>query len=240
MKDCTDITTKNNLDLVKWALEAQKSSWGYVFGTYGTVLNESAITSKAAQYPDEVGGNEEFIRQNWLGRRTSDCVGLMKGYGWLNAETQEIVYCTNGMPDIGADTMYNAATEKGAIDTIPEIPGLAVWHEGHIGVYIGNDGLYENMLDELELIIGRDIEDMSDTEIDRGVIQYIDEHYERLSEADSDAISNRNADLLGRLICYLGENESGEEFYLTLSQKIGMTDDEIRKARFYISRTVLR
>lgn len=28
--------------------------------------------------------------------------------------------------------------EKGAIDTIPEIPGLAVWHEGHIGIYIGN------------------------------------------------------------------------------------------------------
>ena len=23
-------------------------------------------------------------------------------------------------------------------ETIPEIPGLAVWHEGHIGIYIGN------------------------------------------------------------------------------------------------------
>lgn len=42
------------------------------------------------------------------------------------------------MPDIGADTMYENATEKGTIDTIPEIPGLAVWHEGHIGIYIGN------------------------------------------------------------------------------------------------------
>ncbi len=134
----TDITVKNNLDLAKWALEAQKSGWGYVFGTYGTVLNESALESKAAQYPDEVGGNEEFIRQNWLGRRTADCVGLIKGYGWLNAETQAIEYCTNGMPDIGADAMYSAATEKGTIDAIPEIPGLAVWHEGHIGIYIGN------------------------------------------------------------------------------------------------------
>ena len=42
------------------------------------------------------------------------------------------------MPDISADTMYINAEEKGAIDTIPEIPGLAVWHEGHIGIYIGN------------------------------------------------------------------------------------------------------
>lgn len=134
----TDPAAKNNLDLVQWAIEAQKSGWGYVYGTYGNVLDEAAITSKAAQYPDEVGGNEEFIRQNWLGRRTADCVGLIKGYGWFNAETQAIEYCTNGMPDIGADAMYNSATEKGTIDTIPEIPGLAVWHEGHIGIYIGN------------------------------------------------------------------------------------------------------
>ena len=44
------------------------------------------------------------------------------------------------MPDIGADSMYYNATEKGTINTIPEIPGLAVWFAGHIGIYIG-DGL---------------------------------------------------------------------------------------------------
>ncbi len=99
-------------------------------------------------------------------------------------------------------------------------------------VYNGSDGLYENTLDEFELIIGRDIEDMSETELDRGITQYIDENYERLSEAVSDAISNRNTDLLGRLICYIGENESGEELYNTLSDVISMTDDEIRKAGF--------
>lgn len=99
-------------------------------------------------------------------------------------------------------------------------------------VYNGSDGLYENMLDEFELIIGKDIENMSDTELDRGIIGYIDEHYERLDEAVSDAISNRTADLFGRLLCYLWENENCEDFYVTLSQKIGMTDDEIRKAGF--------
>lgn len=134
----TDPQTKNNLDLAKWAVEAQKNGWGYVYGTFGAMFVESLLNSKVSQYPDEVGDNEEFIRQNWLGRRTSDCVGLIKGYGWLNAETQEVEYCTNGMPDIGADAMYNTATDKGTIDAIPEIPGLAVWHEGHIGVYIGN------------------------------------------------------------------------------------------------------
>ena len=134
----TDPTTKNNLDLVQWALEAQKAGWGYVYGTYDNVFDQAMFDFKLEQYPDEVGGHEDFIRQNWLGRRTADCVGLIKGYGWLDPETKEVNYGTNGMPDIGADTMYENATEKGTIDTIPEIPGLAVWHEGHIGIYIGN------------------------------------------------------------------------------------------------------
>ena len=134
----TDPATKNNLDLVKWAEFAYSKDWGYVWGTYGSVLDEKLLESKISQYPDEVGGKETFIRQNWLGGRTADCVGLIKGYGWFNPESQQVEYGTNGMPDIGADTMYENAAEKGTIDTIPEIPGLAVWHEGHIGIYIGN------------------------------------------------------------------------------------------------------
>ena len=133
-----DPSAKNNLDLVQWAIAAEKAGWGYVWGACGQVLTESALASKVSQYPDEVGGQEDFIRTHWLGRRCADCVGFIKSYGWLNAETQEIEYGTNGMPDIGADAMYANATEKGTIDTIPEIPGLAVWHEGHIGIYVGN------------------------------------------------------------------------------------------------------
>ena len=49
------------------------------------------------------------------------------------------------MPDIGADSMYYNATEKGAINTIPEIPGLAIWHAGHIGIYIGDGMVIEAM-----------------------------------------------------------------------------------------------
>lgn len=130
--------SKNNLDLVEWAKQAESHGWGYVWGTYGDVLSRSLYKSKAEQYPEEVGGYAEFIESHWIGGRTADCVGLIKGYGWLNPDTHQVEYGTNGMPDIGADTMYANATEKGTIDTIPEIPGLAVWHEGHIGVYIGN------------------------------------------------------------------------------------------------------
>lgn len=140
-----DPTIKNNLDLVEWAKQAESHHWGYVWGTYGEVLSRSYYKSKAEQYPDEVGGYAEFIESHWLGGRTADCVGLIKGYGWLNAETHQVEYATNGMPDIGADTMYRSASEKGTIDTIPEIPGLAVWHEGHIGIYIGGGKVIEAM-----------------------------------------------------------------------------------------------
>ena len=134
----TDPTTKNSTDLVMWAEFAHAKGWGYVWGTYGDVLDSDLFEYKKTQYPDEVGGKAEYIESTWLGGRTADCVGLIKGYGWFEPTTNNIIYATNGMPDIGADDMYNNATEKGTIDTIPEIPGLAVWHEGHIGIYIGN------------------------------------------------------------------------------------------------------
>lgn len=133
-----DPETKNNVDLAEWAKQAYAKKWGYVYGTYGEVLTESILTTKILQFPEQVGDNEEFIRRHWLGGRTADCIGLIKGYGWYNCESGSIAYGTNGMPDIGADTMYENATEKGTIDTLPETPGLALWHEGHIGIYIGN------------------------------------------------------------------------------------------------------
>ena len=138
-----DPSTKNNLDLVKWSEFAADKSWGYVWGTYGTVLSPDFLESKIIQYPDEVGGKEDFIRENWLGKRTADCVGLIKGYSWYDTASQMTILVSNGMPDIGADIMYENATEKGTIDTIPEIPGLAVWKEGHIGVYIGEGEVVE-------------------------------------------------------------------------------------------------
>ena len=134
----TDPDTKNAHDLVEWAKQAYAKKWGYVWGTYGEVLTESMLNGKVSQYPDEVGSKEEYIRTHWLGGRTADCIGLIKSYGWYDCESGSIAYGTNGMPDIGADTMYENATEKGTIDTLPETPGLALWHEGHIGIYIGN------------------------------------------------------------------------------------------------------
>lgn len=77
-----DPSTKNNLDLVQWAKNAYSRGWGYVWGTYGQVLTRSLYKAKAEQYPDEVGGYADFIEEHWIGGRTADCIGLIKGYGY--------------------------------------------------------------------------------------------------------------------------------------------------------------
>ena len=145
VSDLTNPASKNAADLVVYVTNAWQSGWGYVWGTYGQVLTPELFQYKLTQYPEGVGQYADFIRSNWLGKHTADCVGLIKGYGWLNADTMEIEYGTNGMPDIGANQMYYNATRKGTIDTIPEVPGLAVWKLGHIGVYIGNGEVIEAM-----------------------------------------------------------------------------------------------
>lgn len=144
----TNPRTKNNHDLAAYAIQAWEHGWGYVWGTFGTVLTESMLQYKLEQYPD-IGASEAFIREHWLGRRTTDCVGLLKGYGWLNPDTLTIDYNTNGMPDYTADQMYTSAkengTEYGGMDTMPDIVGLGLWKQGHWGVYVGNGYAIEAM-----------------------------------------------------------------------------------------------
>lgn len=99
-----------------------------MWGTYGGVLTEEAFQSKLEQYPDALSGNEDFIRANWVGGRTTDCCGLIKGYGWLDAETQSFVYGSNGMPDITANQMVDDLVDELARD--PAVAQCyAVWNE---------------------------------------------------------------------------------------------------------------
>ena len=71
-----------------------------------------------------------------------DCVCLIKGilWGWsgkLNTSYGGASYASNGVPDLGADTMIKVCS--GVSTNFSNIvPGEAVWKSGHIGIYIGN------------------------------------------------------------------------------------------------------
>lgn len=134
----TDPLSVNNIDLVAFCQETCDDQWGYVWATYGKMLSAVKLDELAEQFPDEVGQEKSFIKQNWCGRRTADCAGLIKAYFWYDHSTGEIVYELAGYEDKRADELYEAADEKGTLDTIPETPGLGVWHDGHVGVYVGN------------------------------------------------------------------------------------------------------
>ena len=133
-----DPYTKTNEDLVIWAWNAYECGWGYIWGSYGRIMNQGYLENLCIQYPNNVANYREYIENNYIGIRTADCGGLIKGYLWYDPDRSEVVYGYNGAPDVGANTLYNSSEESGPIESIPEIPGLGVWHKGHVGIYIGN------------------------------------------------------------------------------------------------------
>lgn len=106
----------------------------YWYGTYiAQVGTESLLTAKAKQYPSVY--TPEYIEKcrKWLGWVVCDCVGLIKGTIWQADYGGKY----QAASDLSANGMYQACTEQGPIATLPEVPGVLVWKQGHIGVYIG-------------------------------------------------------------------------------------------------------
>lgn len=125
---------------------------------YGTVVykcSESVRSSKATQYPSHYGASRTArYKQDITAKKVcADCMGGAKGYAWTNGgvgvvesigtnKTFTNKYGSNGCPDKGANSMFSYAKSKGmdwgAIGTLPEIVGLALHMDGHIGYYAGN------------------------------------------------------------------------------------------------------
>ena len=130
---------------------------------YATCLypcTQSLLNGKAQQYPDwytaeRIAGSADDITEHKV---CGDCVGMIKGFMWTNGGVGVLEsigtgtaitshYATNGCPDQSADGMYtycvNKGSPHGSISTIPEIPGVAVRKEGHVGVYVGHGSVIE-------------------------------------------------------------------------------------------------
>jgi len=119
---------------------ANKNHWAYWYGTYGNMCTEAKYKSKKKQYPEHYGSSRTagYMKDIEQKRRCADCVGMIKSFFWTgNRYDTDPKYGSNGCPDKSANGMIDMCKVKGAISTIPDIPGVVVWTNGHIGVYIG-------------------------------------------------------------------------------------------------------
>lgn len=146
-----------NLDFVKFLIKAE--GWPYWYGTCVYKCTNSTLNSKKKQYPSHYTSSRMSKYKSHVAKKlvAADCVGLGKGYNWTNGgETVFEAIGTDkkitskygkGCPDKSANGMFTYAKSKGlkwgTIDTIPEIPGLAVRYDGHVGYYIGNGEVIE-------------------------------------------------------------------------------------------------
>lgn len=135
-----------NKQLVAYAKEQVKQMSVYWFGCWGQKTDAKLLSEKKRQYPDKYTATD-FSKQ--FNRRAFDCSGLDKAPKMTpNADP-------NGTPkydakyDLSANDLYNAATEKGTIDTMPEIEGVLVFKSDskgkktHVGIYALNGKVLE-------------------------------------------------------------------------------------------------
>lgn len=131
--------SKNNIGLVAFCKVALAAGTGYVYGTFGQVCTKTLLDQKAVQYPANnlAGEPMRTVGNKWIGGRVTDCIGLIKYYLMSTQYGAEPVYIQK-FDCLNANGLFAAAKEKGLIDSIPEIPGLLLHMNGHVGVYIGD------------------------------------------------------------------------------------------------------
>ena len=148
-------TPFTNEHFADWCLKMAEKKSPYWYGCCAYKASSSLLASKTNQYPSHYGSSRTARYKQDIANKqvVADCIGGCKGYAWSNGgqgvleaigtdKTYIRKYGSNGCPDKSASGMFSYAKSKGmdwgSIDTLPEIPGLALFKEGHAGYYVGN------------------------------------------------------------------------------------------------------
>lgn len=132
---------KTNIGLVEYC----KAQVGrpYWYGTCGDIAGSKLWEGKSKTYPKYYSEARRKIAQergDW-GKKVHDCSGLIKGYLMSNSPDMASTYKKSY--DLSANGFFNSSSRNGEISSIPEVVGLGVWKNNHIGVYIGDGKIIE-------------------------------------------------------------------------------------------------
>ena len=109
----------------------------YWYGTFGQAASKALYEQKKNQYP-----NYYTTPYNGTTAKVHDCVGIIKGYLWCDsADDTTPVY--DPAQDKSANAMRTACKTKGEMVTMPDVSGLLVFYNNHVGVYIGGGEVIE-------------------------------------------------------------------------------------------------
>ena len=127
---------KNNIELVAFAREMVGQVYWY--GTYGQVGNAKLLSECAKRYPQQYSKKriETAKARGDFGKRVMDCSGLIKNY-LMSKHGSSMPPEYDATYDLSANVFHSRASEKGSIGSMPEIIGLGLWKNNHVGVYIG-------------------------------------------------------------------------------------------------------
>lgn len=115
----------------------------YWYGTFGQTASPQLLKEKKKQYSDYYDQSKYQVKfTDQYGQRVHDCVGLIKGAVWSNGDP-------NGTPkynstqDVSANGLISKCVETGDVKAIPDVKGLIVWKDHHVGVYVGDGWVIE-------------------------------------------------------------------------------------------------
>lgn len=126
----------------------------YFYGTCVYNCTTDLLERKAKQYPTHYTSSRMSKYKDSIKKQLvcMDCIGFIKGFFWTNGGVgvKEAIgtgkkitskYQGNGCPDKSANGMLawckSQGAKHGAITTLPDVPGVLLFFDGHVGVYIG-------------------------------------------------------------------------------------------------------
>ena len=137
-----------NVEFALFCENALKKETYYMWGCFGQRITKALISQKSIQYPRNFSSTrvsylEKLINHDGISNAIGcDCAGLIKWFLWTDGDIEKAPFY-NEKTDRGTAGLYRDAKEKGLIGTLPEMKGVIVYKDGHVGVYMGDGNVIE-------------------------------------------------------------------------------------------------